>query len=254
MNILFIGDVFSSSGREIINLKLKDLVKKYKVDFIIANGENISHGKGINNNHYNFLKEQGINVITSGNHIFRQKDTCNFINEVDDLLRPHNMSSYLPGKGSYLYNCNNKKIRVTNLMGRMFMDPVNNPYESLDSILENDNSDIHIVDFHAEATAEKAAFAFNYDGKITALLGTHTHVQTADEQILEKGTAFITDVGMTGPLNSIIGVNPDEVILKEKTGLQAKFIPSSNSGQLCGVLLKISSNNKVEEIIRIKEK
>ncbi|QHX36899.1 TIGR00282 family metallophosphoesterase [Spiroplasma sp. BIUS-1] len=252
MNFLIIGDIYSKSGRDVIEKNLDKVVKENNIDFIIANGENISHGKGINKNHYDFLKNKGVNVITSGNHIFKVKETFEFIEQVDDLLRPANMNSYNIGLGTNVYNFKDKKIRVTNLMGKSFMEHVNNPYEVMDKIMENDNSDIHIVDFHAEASAEKLAFAWNYDGKITALVGTHTHVQTADERILPKGTAFITDLGMTGPINSIIGANPDEVIFKEKTGLPTKFKPSENPGILCAVVVCLDNENNCKKIKRIQ--
>ncbi|QBQ07996.1 TIGR00282 family metallophosphoesterase [Spiroplasma gladiatoris] len=250
MNFLIIGDVYSKSGRDALQKHLKNIVNENQVDFIVVNGENISHGKGINKNHYDFLKNLGVDVITSGNHIFKIKETIEFIKETKDLLRPLNMYDSLPGNGSVVVEKNGLKIRITNLMGTTFMDHVNNPYEIMDKLIEKNNSDVHIVDFHAEASAEKMALAWNYDGKITALVGTHTHVQTADEQIFPKGTAYITDIGMTGPINSIIGANPDEVIFKEKTKLPTKFIPSENIGQVRGVLIKVQ-NNKVYEIKRI---
>ncbi|AUB31924.1 TIGR00282 family metallophosphoesterase [Spiroplasma floricola] len=254
MNFLIIGDVYSKSGRDILEKHLKSIVKKNSIDFIVVNGENISHGKGINKNHYDFLKKLGVDVITTGNHVFKVKETLEYINEVNDLLRPANMNSYNLGIGTNQYNWKNKKIRITNLMGKSFMEHVNNPYEIMDKIIENDDSDIHIVDFHAETSAEKIAFAWNYDGIITALVGTHTHVQTADERILPKGTAFITDLGMTGPINSIIGANPEEVIHKEKTGLPVKFKPSENQGLLCGVILSINDKNKAISIERLQIK
>lgn len=251
MNILLVGDVYSKSGRDAISKYLKDIIIKEKIDFTIVNGENISHGKGINKNHYTFLKKMGVDVITSGNHIFKSSDTVDFIDNVDDLLRPANMNSYLPGKGSNVYKAKEKKIRVTNLMGKTYMEHVNNPYESMDKILSEDNSDIHIVDFHGEASAEKIAFAWNYDGKIDVLVGTHTHVQTADERILNKGTAFITDMGMTGAYDSIIGANPEEVIKKEKLGIPTKFVPSTNEGMLNGVIVYFNENNQPTSIKRV---
>ncbi|WP_342258906.1 TIGR00282 family metallophosphoesterase [Spiroplasma endosymbiont of Dioctria linearis] len=252
MNFLVVGDVYSKSGRDVLEKHLSSIVQKNKIDFIIVNGENISHGKGINKNHYDFLKKLKVNVITSGNHIFKVKETFDFINNVDDLLRPANMNSFNLGVGTNQYNFRNLKIRVTNMMGKSFMEHVNNPYEIMDKIIKNNTADIHIVDFHAEASAEKLAFAWNYDGILTAVIGTHTHVQTADERLLPKGTAFITDVGMTGPINSIIGANPEEVIFKEKTGLPSKFTPSENPGLLCAVIIKLDSKNKAKSIERIQ--
>ncbi|AHI53164.1 TIGR00282 family metallophosphoesterase [Spiroplasma culicicola] len=252
MNILVIGDIYSKPGRDVLEKELKNIVVEHNIDFIIANGENISHGKGINKNHYDFLKALNVDVITTGNHVFKVKETIEFIGQTSDLLRPMNLNSYLPGKGTILVEKNNVKIRVTNLMGKTFMEHVNNPYEVMDQLLEKDNSDIHIVDFHAEASAEKMAFAYNYDGQISALVGTHTHVPTADETILSKGTAYITDIGMSGAQNSIIGANPDEVIHKEKTGLPTKFKPSENSGILRAVKIEFK-NNKAIKIERIEK-
>ncbi|WP_339020543.1 TIGR00282 family metallophosphoesterase [Spiroplasma endosymbiont of Atherix ibis] len=254
MNFLIIGDVYSKSGRDILEKHLKSIVKKNNINFIVVNGENISHGKGINKNHYEFLKKLGVDVITTGNHVFKIRETLEYINEVNDLLRPANMNSFNLGVGTNQYSWKNKKIRITNLTGKSFMEHVNNPYEVMNKIIEKDNSDIHIVDFHAETSAEKIAFAWNYDGIITALVGTHTHVQTADERILPKGTAFITDLGMTGPINSIIGANPEEVIYKEKTGLPVKFKPSENQGILCGVILSVNNENKAISIERLQIK
>ncbi|AGR41506.1 TIGR00282 family metallophosphoesterase [Spiroplasma taiwanense] len=253
MNILLVGDVYSKSGRLILEKHLNKLVKQENIDFIVVNGENISHGKGINKNHYDFLKKLKVNVITTGNHVFKNRETFEFINETHDLLRPANMNSYLPGLGTNEFFIKNKTIRITNIMGKSFMEHVNNPYEIMDQILLQNKAEIHIVDFHGEASAEKIAFAWNYDGQLTGVFGTHTHVQTADERILPKGTAFITDLGMTGPLDSIIGANPQEVIFKEKTGLPIKFSPSENNGILCGIILEIDdSTNNAKMIKRIQ--
>lgn len=257
MNILMIGDIYSQNGRDIVQKKIKEIVTSNNISFIVANGENISHGKGIAKKHYKFLKDIGVNVITSGNHIFKNSQVLEYIDDVKDLLKPANMSKYTPGIGTTKFKIKGKIIRVTNLMGRVFMEPCSNPYESFEEILENDNSDIHLVDFHAEATAEKAAFAYYYDGKITAFVGTHTHVQTADERLLPKGTAFITDLGFCGAYNSIIGANIEEVIKKEKTGMPVSFKPASGLSQFCGAIIKIDDKtNKAISIERvfIKEK
>ncbi|KAJ3616004.1 hypothetical protein Zmor_012132 [Zophobas morio] len=202
--------------------------------------------------HYDFLMKQNVDVITSGNHVFKNKEIYTYIDEVDNLLRPENMGPYVPGIGTNIFKKNGKKIRVTNLIGRSFMDPSENPYKAMEDILENDNSDIHIVDFHAEATAEKLALATFFDGKITALVGTHTHVQTADERILPKGTGFLTDLGMTGCYESIIGAETDAIIRKERTGLPTRFEPASGKGQICGLMIEIDdSSNKVKALERL---
>ncbi|WP_338970359.1 TIGR00282 family metallophosphoesterase [Spiroplasma endosymbiont of Labia minor] len=254
MKILMIGDIFGKPGREIINQELANIKSMHEIDFIIANGENATHGKSISKKHYLELKKAGVDVVTSGNHIFKLKEVEQYIKEETDLLRPNNMSKNLPGQGFVLKKMNSKTILTINLMGRSFMDLCDSPYDSLDEILKNNKADIILVDFHAEATAEKKAFAYNYDGQITALVGTHTHVQTADEQILPQGTFYITDLGMTGNLDSVIGVSPDEVIIKEKTGLPVKFVPLNGEPTLCGVILTINDKNKVIKFERIQFK
>lgn len=227
MKILFIGDVFGKVGRNLLIKYLPQLQKKHNIDFTIVNGENITHGKSINRAHYEFLKNLKIDVITSGNHIFGNKDVVNYINEPNCiLLKPLNLNPFTPGKGTVVKECKSLKIRVTNLIGRVFMAPADNQYHIFDELIKQDGADIHFVDFHAEATAEKIAFAWNYDGRVTCVVGTHTHVQTSDNRLLPKGTAFITDVGMTGVWDSIIGLDPANVIYKQKTNLPASFIPA----------------------------
>lgn len=264
MKFLIIGDIYSAVGREMVKKWIPE-IKEYlakdnqTLDFIIANGENITHGKSISLQHYKELKKLGVDVITSGNHIFAP--TTNIINYIDnhkDLLRPLNYNPYQPGYGTILVTKNKKKIRVTNLIGRTFMDKADNPYFALENILKleeiekKESSDIHIVDFHAEATAEKMALAWYFDGEITAIVGTHTHVQTADNRLLPKNTAYISDIGMTGVYDSIIGAKPDEVIYREKTSLPAKFQPATGEGQFCAVLLTIDDKtNKALKLARI---
>lgn len=249
-----IGDVYGSVGRNVIKNALSQIVNNYNIDIVILNGENTTHGKSISKEHYTFYKKLGVDVITSGNHIFRLNEVVGYISSTPDLLRPLNFYTSAPGNGTYCLEYKNKVIRVTNLMGRSFMDNVNNPYEDFDNLLENDDSDIHVVDFHAEATAEKIAFAWNYDGKINGLVGTHTHVQTADNRVLPKGTAFISDLGMCGSLNSIIGGNPTEIIQKEKSGLPARFKPSNDNSLnvFSAVIIDVDNkNNKTQSIERL---
>ncbi len=250
MKFLIIGDIYSQDGRRMVQEwipKIKNYLQAQNenLDFIIANGENVTHGKSISLPHYQELKKLGIDVITSGNHIFAPTtNAINYIKNHKDLLRPLNYSPYHPGNGTILVTTKTKKkIRVTNLIGRTFMDKSDNPYFALENLLKleasskKERSDIHIIDFHAEATAEKLALAWYFDGKITALVGTHTHVQTADNRLLPKKTAYISDIGMSGVYNSIIGANPEEVIYRERTLLPAKFQPATGDGQFCAVLL-----------------
>ncbi|PPE04067.1 TIGR00282 family metallophosphoesterase [Williamsoniiplasma lucivorax] len=253
MKVLMIGDVYGASGRESLKQNLPKIVSKENIDFVVVNGENVTHGISITQKHFNELKGIGVDVITSGNHIFENDEVVNYIKTTPDLLRPLNMNSFNPGAGFVIKNFQKKKIAVVNLLGTAFMpDKVNSPYETMDKFLaENQNKfDILLVDFHAEATAEKLAFAWNYDGMITAFVGTHTHVQTADERILPKGTAYITDLGMTGPRDSIIGVNPEEVIFKEKTGRPTRFKPSTNKAGFGALLVEI--DDKTNKAINIK--
>ncbi|MGL5268496.1 MAG: TIGR00282 family metallophosphoesterase [Spiroplasma sp.] len=259
MKFLIIGDIYGSVGRQMVSQWIPE-VKNYlnkqnqTLDFIIANGENITHGKSISLAHYEELKKLGVDVITSGNHIFSPTtNVVNYIKNHKDLLRPLNYNPYQPGTGTILVNKNNKKIRVTNLIGRTFMDHSENPYFVLEELLQKEkSSDIHIIDFHGEATAEKLAFAWYFDGKITCIVGTHTHVQTADNRLLPKGSAFISDIGMTGPYDSIIGANPEEVIYRERTALPVKFQPANGKGQFCAVILTVDDKtNKAVKLERV---
>lgn len=252
MNILFIGDVFSSPGREMIDEYLPRIKSKYQVDFVIANVENATHGKGLIKKHYDEFLFQGIQMMTMGNHTYSKKEILDYIDTADRLVVPYNKPKALPGVGSRVVNYQGKTIRITNLLGLTFMDPkAQNPFESIDEILENDNSDIHIVDFHAEATSEKVALGYYLDGKVTAVLGTHTHIPTADERILPAGTAYQTDVGMTGPYDGVIGCDKDKIIERMRTGIMTPFTVSESAGQLCATLLKVNKQGKCEHIERI---
>ncbi len=252
MNILFIGDVFSTQGRNMIEEYLPRLKEKYKIDLIIANVENATHGKGLIKKHYDFFLFQGISLMTMGNHTYSKKEIFDYIDEADRLVVPLNKPKALPGIGSREIQFQNKKIRVTNLLGLTFMDgKTQNPFETIDELLKNDDSDIHIVDFHAEATSEKVAMGYYLDGRVSAVLGTHTHITTADEKILPNGTAYQTDVGMTGPYESVIGCDKNVIIKRMLDGLMSPFKIADGEGQLCATLLSFNSNNKCNQIKRI---
>lgn len=251
MNILFIGDVFSKVGRELIDEYLQEIKEKYQIDFVIANGENVTHGKGISKNHYDELLNLGVNCITLGNHAFDQKEIFDSIDYANFLVRPANLSRYVPGVGTRVFEVNNTKIRVTNIIGRVFNGGVvNHPIEIMEDIIKEDESDIHIVDIHADATAEKICFGYEFAQDLSAVIGTHTHVQTADERILDGDCAYITDVGMCGPFNEAIGVEKQNVLYKMKTGLFAPNIPADTQGQLNAVIINFE-NNKPKAIKRI---
>ena len=252
MNILFIGDIFSTQGRDMIDEYLVRIKQKYDVDVVIANAENTTHGKGLIKKHYDELLFQGISLMTMGNHTFSKKELFDYIDEADRLIVPYNQPKVLPGVGSRQIVVDGVKIRVTNLLGITFMDgKAQNPFEAIDDILENDESDIHIVDFHAEATSEKIALGYYLDGKVSAVLGTHTHVTTADEKILPLGTAYQSDVGMTGPYEGVIGCDKDSIIQRSKSGLLGQFVIAEGEGQLNATLLSFNESFQCTSIQRI---
>ena len=247
MKILFIGDIVGKIGRRLIKEKLSYFVKKYEVDFVIANGENVTHGKGLIRHHYEELINDGIDVITLGNHYDSKNEIRRYLDSADYIVRPYNLLHPFPGEGSVIFEVDGIKIRITNLLGSAFMsEDVNNPALSLlDILAEEEPSDIHIVDYHAEATGEKQSFAYAFDGKVSAVLGTHTHVQTKDAKILPKGTAFISDVGMTGFADGVLGFDKDTVVNKLIFGRQEKFdLPEEGRGLFSAVVIEIDDVSK----------
>lgn len=217
MNILFIGDIVGKPGRKAIKEVLSSIINKHEISFTIANAENAAGGRGLNRDVLNELLNMEIDVLTMGNHVWDNKDIYNFIDDEVRLIRPINFPPHCPGQGYHIFTAGiNQKVAVINAMGRVFMSPLDCPFRAVDEILEEirEKADIILVDFHAEATSEKLAFANYFDGRVTAVLGTHTHIQTSDERILDNGTAYITDVGMTGPLDSILGMEKEMVIQK----------------------------------------
>lgn len=252
MNILFIGDVFGEVGRDLIHDYLQEIKKKYSIDFVIANGENVTHGKGISKKHYDELLTLGVDCITLGNHSFDRVEILDWIDNANCLIRPANLSKYTPGVGTKVFEKNGLRLQVTNIIGRVFNGGVfNHPVEVLDDIVQESNADLHIVDIHCDATAEKICLGYEFDGKVSAILGTHTHVQTADERLLDNGTAYITDVGMCGPFNQSIGMDKVNVCYRMKTGLPASNEIGSAPGILCGVVVSFDENNKAKKIERI---
>ena len=256
MKILFIGDIVGRIGRRMVKDYLSSLVDKYEIDFVIANGENASHGKGLLRHHYMELIDSGIDVITLGNHYDSKKDLRGYIDRVDRLIRPLNLTSEYPGEGSAVFDVNGVSVRVTNVLGSAFMkEEVNNPYYSLIDLLDSseEQATVHIVDFHAEATGEKICFAYALDGKVSAVLGTHTHVQTRDYRILDGGTAFISDVGMTGLYDGALGFDKGTVVSKLMYGNNVRFdIPNEGRGVFSAVVLNIDDiSGKCIEIFPI---
>lgn len=257
MRILFLGDVVGRIGRNAVKHFLPKLVDKYHVDFVIANGENVTHGKGLIEKHYEELIDDGVDVITLGNHYLSKNHIVNYIDEATCLVRPLNLKNDFGGVGSLLVDVNGVNVRVTNILGAAFMrEEVVQPYLSLKELLEqNDGEDsIHIVDFHGEATGEKMCFGYVFDGQVSAILGTHTHVQTNDAKILEHGTAFISDVGMCGAANGVLGFDKTTVINKTIFGNDSRFEIADNDQEMInGVVLNIDDDTKkAKEIFLVK--
>ena len=240
MNILFIGDIFAKPGREIVRRALPALIEHWQVDFVIANGENSAAGFGVTGDIADALFSYGIDVLTSGNHIWDKKEVLDYIPRQPKLLRPANYPAGVPGRGSYLGRTRSgEPVGVVNVMGRVFMAPLEDPFATAVREIEalRAKTRIIIVDFHAEATSEKIAMGWHLDGRATAVLGTHTHVQTADELVLPKGTAYLTDVGMTGPHDSIIGVITENALSRFLTSMPAKFEAANGVGRLNAVVI-----------------
>jgi len=243
MKILFIGDIVGSPGRRAVKEGLPDLVNKLKIDFVIANGENAAGGFGITESISEELFALGINVLTSGNHIWDKKEAVTYIEKENRLLRPANYPPGVPGSGSIVLNTpSGDRIAVLNLSGRVYMSPMDCPFQAAQREVAalRKQTAVIIVDFHAEATSEKAAISWMLDGEVSAVIGTHTHVQTADEKILPKGTAFLTDVGMTGPVDSIIGVKKEQIIHKFLTQIPARFETAKGETMLSCVVLEVN--------------
>ncbi len=225
--ILFIGDISGRYGRRFLNKALPTIRIKYNPGLVIANGENSAGGLGITAKTAREIFAAGVDVITSGNHVWDKKEAIQLLQEDRRVIRPINYPDSVPGKGYYIFRARDNdlaEVMVVNLQGRVFMEPVvDNPFLSIDRFLTQVRQKIIFIDFHAEATAEKQAMGFFLDGRVSAVLGTHTHVQTADLRILEKGTAYQSDVGMTGSLDSVIGMKRDPVLQKFLTGINQKF-------------------------------
>ena len=258
MRIFFVGDIFGKAGRKAVRYLLPTVVDREEVDLCIANVENTSKGLGISHDMVKELKTLGIQVMTSGNHIWKKASIERSLKGEPYLLRPANYHPSAPGKGSVIWESHlGVKVGVLNLLGRVFMEPLDCPFSvgerQINEFAET-GVKIIVVDFHAEATSEKAALAWFLDGKVSALIGTHTHVQTADERIMPKGTGFITDAGMTGPHNSVIGVKTDPSIKRFLTGVPQRLEPASTNIMIHGVILDICEDTgQCRAISRVSE-
>jgi 2',3'-cyclic-nucleotide 2'-phosphodiesterase len=245
MRILFIGDIFGRPGRTIVKDRLPGLVKDHAIDLVIANGENVAGGFGITGALAEDLFELGIDVITTGNHIWDKREIIDYFQMADGnqhsmarrLLRPANYAPDLPGWGMYEGRKNDVGYAVINLQGRVFMAANDDPFRVADKLLKEIKAKIVFVDVHAEATSEKLSLAWYLDGRVTAVVGTHTHVPTADERVLPGGTAYITDVGMTGPYDSVIGVQKELIIARFLNNMPARFEAATGDVRLCAVVV-----------------
>jgi hypothetical protein len=242
MNILFIGDIFASPGRRITAEKLPEIVGEERIDLVIANAENSAGGFGITPNVAQELFGMGIDVLTSGNHIWDKREIYEYLNREPRLLRPHNYPAEAPGSGVYVGKTRSGVVyAVLNLQGRVHMPATACPFRTADEILEGLSGEVRVrfVDFHAEVTSEKCAMGIYLDGRVSAVVGTHTHIPTADTRILPRGTAYQTDSGMTGPYASVIGVDPKNVIHRFKTSLPVKFETATEGVELRGVVVGV---------------
>lgn len=223
MNILAIGDVVGSIGCRFLREHLPRLKKEKQIDLVIANGENSADGNGLTPTSAQFLFDSGVDVITAGNHSFRRKESYELYDSCETLLRPANFPAAAPGHGFCIVDMGRIQVAVINLMGVMYMENMESPFDTADRILSNNLPKITLIDFHAEATGEKRSFGYYLDGRVSAVFGTHTHVQTADESILPNGTGYLSDLGMTGPVHSVLGVKPELVIQKMRTKMPVRF-------------------------------
>ena len=256
LNVLCIGDIVGRPGRRILADKLKSLVAERGIDCVIANAENAAGGSGLTPQIYDKLIRYGVNLITLGDHTFRKRDIIETLERSDNIARPANLSEHAAGRGFGLYRTGKGPVvAAVSLIGRIFMDPADCPYNAVDKLLPKiqEQADIVFVDIHAEATSEKIAMGYYLDGRVSGCFGTHTHVVTADERILPKGTAYITDIGMTGPHNSVLGRGIENVLKSFRTRMPFPFEVATGDVRINGILVTVDSNTKkAERVERVK--
>lgn len=257
MRILMIGDIVGRAGRNAVMERLKEIKQDKQIDFVVANVENAAAGFGLLPYMGEDFLASGIDVMTSGNHIFDKKDVIDYIKSQPKLLRPANYPEEVPGSGLWVGKAAklDLEIAVINVQGRVFMAPNDCPFKAVDKILSGLGSKVRVilVDHHAEATSEKTAMGWYLDGRCSAVVGTHTHVQTADERVLPQGTAYITDLGMTGPYDSVIGIEKSSIIEKFLRGMPRKFEPGERDVKICGVVIDVNEQTgQARSISRIQ--
>lgn len=253
MNILVIGDVVGDSGTNMVLDHIEEVKQKYAVDFCVINGENACSNNGITRKKAEMLLNAGADVITLGNHAFRQKEAVHLVSNNHRVIRPINYPQGTPGSGMTVIEKNGKRIAVINALGRIYMDYMDCPFRSVEAAVKKSGADIILVDFHAEATSEKISMGWFLDGKVTAVFGTHTHVQTADAQVLPKGTGYITDVGMTGPFYSCLGVRKEITIQRFLSCLPQRFEFADGAAQLNGAVFRVDdATNRTTEVETVR--
>ena len=244
MRFLFLGDVMGRAGRDAVTERLPGLVERYRFDFVVVNGENASHGKGLTEAHFNALRNAGADVVTLGDHAFDQREALTYIERETTLIRPINMPPGTPGRGAmFVEGRNGHRVLVVNALGRVFMPPVDDPFRAVEAAVAacplGEQADAVIVDFHTEATSEIQAMGIFLDGKVSLVVGTHTHIPTSDHRILKGGTALMADAGMCGDYDSVIGVDPEEPLNRFLTGIaQNRFTPAEGEATLSGVAIE----------------
>ena len=241
VRVLMLGDVVGKPGRRALSQHLPELLDEHRPDIVIANGENLAGGLGITKDSALPLFAAGVDVITLGNHVWAQKEAEGFVAEESRIIRPANLPPGLPGRGAGVFLAKNGcKVGVINLLGRTFMLPVDDPFRAADALIDEISSDtpVIVVDMHAEATSEKGAVGWYLDGRVSAVIGTHTHIPTCDERILPKGTAFITDIGMVGPRDSILGMEVETVVENFRMAMRHRFEVAGGPAVVCGVILE----------------
>ena len=256
LNIFCIGDIVGRPGRRIVADKLKSLVRERDIDCVIANAENAAGGSGLTPQIYDKMLRYGVNLITLGDHTYRKRDIIKTLETTENIARPANFSEYAAGKAVAFYKtAKGPTVAAVALIGRLFMKPADCPYNAIDKILPQlrQKADIIVVDFHAEATSEKVAMGYHLDGKVSLCFGTHTHVITADERILPKGTAYITDIGMTGSHRSVLGRGIESVLKSFRTRMPIPFEIATEDVKMNGILVMVDSNTKqAERIERVR--
>lgn len=254
MKILFIGDIMGRSGREALEKHLPKLRAQHEPDIVIVNGENAAHGRGITQKICKEFYEWGTDCITTGNHVWDQREIIPYIDRDPALLRPINFPPGTVGNGAYIFRTPaGPTVKVINAMTRLFMDPIDDPFQIVRAEVDKGDADFVFIDIHGETTSEKMALAHYLDGDVTAVVGTHTHIPTADHHIMEKGTAFMSDAGMSGDYNSVIGVRKDIPVQRFVTKVPGEhMIPASGEATLCGVLIEAKSCGKATSIAPVR--